>query len=180
MKINFKYSGEITSDILTKLELPLHMAKKFLEKIPHSLSNKTGNRAEFEMMAEGFLLFMIVARGRLLQEINQALPSGDRLCKRDVGLDSLLEKLKNNHNQNFQKIKIMIEETAQKPKKNINSQGEDLGWKREKTWLWEINVTDRFHEVQARMTFQAAFLVFLIPIAWLLPAIANELMMRAV
>ena len=30
-------------------------------------------------------------------------------------------------------------------------------------------VTDRLHEVQARMTFQAAFLVFLIPVAWLLP-----------
>ena len=36
-------------------------------------------------------------------------------------------------------------------------------------------VTDRFHEVQAQMTFQAAFLVFLVPIAWLLPAIADEL-----
>ena len=42
------------------------------------------------------------------------------------------------------------------------------------------NVTDRLHEVQARMTFQAAFLVFLIPVAWLLPAIADELMVRAV
>ena len=41
-------------------------------------------------------------------------------------------------------------------------------------------VTDRFHEVQARMAFQAAFLVFLTPVAWLLPAIADELMVRAV
>ena len=43
-----------------------------------------------------------------------------------------------------------------------------------------IGVTDRFHEVQARMAFQAAFLVFLTPVAWLLPAIADELMVRAV
>ena len=45
---------------------------------------------------------------------------------------------------------------------------------------WPTVVTDRFHEVQAQMTFQAAFLVFLVPIAWLLPAIADESMVRAV
>ena len=45
--------------------------------------------------------------------------------------------------------------------------------------LSTIYVTDRFHEVQARMTFQAAFLVFLTPVAWLLPAIADELMVPA-
>ena len=44
----------------------------------------------------------------------------------------------------------------------------------------QLKVTDRLHEVQARMTFQTAFPVFLIPIAWVLPAMADELMVRTV
>ena len=44
----------------------------------------------------------------------------------------------------------------------------------------QLKITDRLHEVQTQMAFQAKFLVFLIPVAWVLPAIADELMVRAV
>ena len=138
MKIDFNYHGSDALNFFSTLDLPLHMAKKFLETIPNQTPNEPNARVEFEMAVEGFLLFIIVARERLLQEINRKLPNP--LEKDNVSVGNLLKKLANNSDQNFQKIHIMINDATQSPQQINNSQSQQTEWDRQKSWLTELNI----------------------------------------
>jgi len=93
-------------------------------------TGKSNNRLEFEMMTEGFLFFFIGARDALLQKINEKLQLG--LDEDEVGLSKILTHLDQNIS-NQKNIYDLLHNITQPPKKL------QVGWKRSKSWLWEIN-----------------------------------------
>ena len=133
MEIDFGYYGENHMKFLTTSDLPLHMAGKFLKEIPNDVPNEPSERVSFEMPVEGFLLFIIAARERLLQEINEKLPKPSKRSK--VGLGHTLPVLKKSQNQVFQKIGVLLEDSIRRPTRNTAN----WEWERGKSWLWEVN-----------------------------------------
>ncbi len=75
MKVDFGTFSEHDAQTLLsdKVVLSLTIAKKFLDYIPNNFPNNSVNRLDFEILTEGFLVFMIAARDGLLQEINKKL-----------------------------------------------------------------------------------------------------------
>lgn len=141
MKIDFgKISDEEGKEFLAdKVKLSLYVAKIFLEKIPSNCPNKSGARTEFEILVEGYLLFIISARDGMLQQINRKLefPLQENKVKLN---DEFKEKLLSDKNLKFKDIWNLIQNCTQEPEKIVlGNNPEFWEWDRTKSWLWEIN-----------------------------------------
>lgn len=123
-----------------KVNLSQNIAKKFLDNISNNFPNDSVNRLDFEILVEGFLVFMIAARDGLLQEINKQL--SNPLNERRVNLreNDYENRLKSDPDSKFGQIWNLIHDSIQKPEKVILTQNiEFWDWDRSRSWLWEIN-----------------------------------------
>ncbi|MGB9003573.1 MAG: hypothetical protein WCC52_07200 [Nitrosotalea sp.] len=141
MNVNLSVSSDHEGQRLLsdKVELSLYAASKYLEKVSSVFPNNSAQRAEFELIVEGFLLYMIAARDGILQKINSKLSSP--LAERRVELNDMFkQQLHSDPNSKFQIILNMIEDCTQEPEKVISASNIHYWyWDRTKSWLWEIN-----------------------------------------
>lgn len=127
-KIDAKKSSEL---IRNKVELSLYVANKFLKKMSVGLEQDE-KRAIFEIIAEGFLYFIIGARDALLQEINDKLKLGLDVDR--VELKTVIHRLRNLQTTNptlWRVLDLLQNCTMSITIPSLTD--------RSKTWLWEIN-----------------------------------------
>jgi len=142
MEVDFgTYSQQDAQGFLSdKVNLSQNMAKKFLNSIPNNFPNNSVNRLDFEILAEGFLVFMISARDGLFQEINKKI--SNPLRERRVNLlgNTFQNRLTSEPDPKFGQIWNLISKSIQQPEKVILTQNiEFWEWDRSRSWLWEIN-----------------------------------------
>lgn len=142
MKIDFgSFSKQDASKYLgDKVELSLLISKKFLEEITNDFPNDSIHRIEFEILTEGFLLFMIAARDGLLQEINKKLSSPLNENRVNLRNATFGNQLRSDPDPRFTQIWNLISNCIQQPSKVIITQSPQFWeWDRTNSWLWEIN-----------------------------------------
>jgi len=142
MEVDFgTYSQHEAQGFLSdKVNLSQNIAKRFLDNSSNNFPNDSVNRLDFEILVEGFLVFMIAARDGLLQEINKKL--SNPLNERRVNLrgNDFENRLTSDSDSKFGQIWNLIHDSIQQPEKVVLTQNiEFWEWDRSKSWLWEIN-----------------------------------------
>lgn len=142
MKVDFGTFSEHDAQTLLsdKVVLSLTIAKKFLDYIPNNFPNNSVNRLDFEILTEGFLVFMIAARDGLLQEINKKLSIPFNEGRVNLRGDIFENRLTSDPDPKFGQIWNLLSDSIQQPEKVILTQDiEFWEWDRSRSWLWEIN-----------------------------------------
>ncbi len=142
MKVDFgTYSQQEAQSFLSdKVNLSQNIAKFFLNGIPNNFPNNLADRLDFEILVEGFLIFMIAARDGLLQEINKKLSNPLDELNVNLSGNNYKNTLTSDRNQKFTQIWNLIHDSIQQPEKvNLTQNIESWEWDRSKSWLWEIN-----------------------------------------
>lgn len=161
MEVDFgTYSQQDAQQFLSdKVNLSQNIAKKFLDLIPNNFPNDSVDRLDFEILVEGFLVFMIASRDGLFQEINQQL--SNPLNERRVNLrgNDFETRLNSDPDPKFGQIWTLIHDSIQQPEKVILTQNiEFWEWDRSKSWLWEIN--DLRNRIAHRRILSQAIVAF--------------------